>query len=147
MPNKIAKSRRMDCERASQHFAHEIMDCINSVRAVRTMYQRQDLFGCDTVGKRIDGSHVYIQATAGQDQAVTARKRKLEKYPWHKSDIVLIVQLKSQQDPENKRRKLWSFKVWELIEVGTGMQWEKWDKQVYFKSGWFRAFKADAPAD
>ena len=131
MPNKIAKSRRMDCERASQHFAHEF-----------TMYQSQDLFGCDTVGKRIYGSHVYIQATAGQDQAVTARKRKLEKYPWHKSDIVLIVQLKSQQDPENKRRKLWSFKVWELEGVGNEIAlWEKWEEQVYFKSGWFKAYK------
>lgn len=107
---KNAKSKRADAERATEHYAHEIMNCIRTVRSVRTQWQRQDMFSCDVLGKRADGSLVALQVTAGQRQAVTARKRKLGKEYWHYADTVQLLQLFSEQ---KGRGKLWFFKVYE----------------------------------
>ena len=81
MPKMNAKNKRGDCERAAVHFAYEILGCVITRRAVQTKWQKVDFFAADVVGKRPDGTHVYIQATAGQYSAVTARRRKLEKIP------------------------------------------------------------------
>ena len=90
---KNAKSKRPEAERAGEHYLREVEGCVATVRAVRTMYQRQDLFASDIVGKQPDGSHVYAQVTAGQSEAVRTRRRKLDAIPWHESDTVLLLQL------------------------------------------------------
>ena len=36
MPKKNAKKLRGDCERACEHYVHEILGCVVSCRAVRT---------------------------------------------------------------------------------------------------------------
>ncbi len=107
-----AKSKRAEAERAAVWFAVEAMGCVHPRRAVKTQYQSVDFWGCDVMGKRPDGSKVFIQVTAGQDSAVTARRRKLEQNePWHQSDTVLLLQLVQTQDPANARRTNWFFRI------------------------------------
>ncbi len=110
---KNAICKRADAERAAEHYAYEIMDCKRAVRAVRTQWQRQDMFACDVLGKRPDGSLVALQVTAGQSSAVAARKKKIEDEIWHKDDIVQILQLVATKNPGRGARKLWFFRVYE----------------------------------
>ena len=112
--NKNPKTKRADAERAAEWYAHEVMECEITRRACRTKWQSVDMFCADVVGKRSDGSHVYIQATAGQSEAVRTRRRKLENIPWHFTDTVLLLQLVHTIDPGNARRKLWWFRVHRL---------------------------------
>ena len=137
MPKKNAKNKRGDAERAAEWYAHEIHKCVVTCRAVRTQWQRQDLFGCDVMGKKSDGSCVYIQATAGQYSAVTARRRKLEVIPWLGSDIIEIVQLIQTEDPANARRKLWFFRV----HFFDGGKWHTKEEAVTVPNQWFKSYK------
>ena len=138
MPKKNAKSKRADAERAAEWYAHEISDCVVTCRAVRTQWQSQDLFASDVIGKRADGSMVFIQATAGQYSAVTARRRKLEKIPWQENDSVGVLQLIQTEDPANSRRKLWFFRVHKLFPSGN---WETSHEAVPVPKQWFTAYK------
>lgn len=129
--NKNPKNKRREAEVAAEHYACEILGCIRTVRAVSTIYQRQDMFSSDVLGKRPDGSLVAIQVTAGQSQAVTARKRKLEKEIWHTNDTVQLLQLYWEQGKSN--RKNWFFKVW---VYGKDMTWFESKHQAVPKE-WF----------
>ncbi len=143
---KNAKSKRGDAERAAEHYCHEIMHCKRSVRAVRTQWQRQDMFSSDVIGKRADGSCVYIQVTAGQAQAVTARKRKLEKEIWNESDTVQLLQLVSTENPGKGARKLWFFRVYEYLfgELeGKRWAWLLHQEAIPVPKEWFKAYKKD----
>ena len=142
--NKNPKSKWQDAERAAVHFAVHCMDCIITRRAVRAKFQSVDFFACDVVGKQKDGSHVYIQVTTGQAPAVTARKRKIEKIPWHHSDIVLILQLFWLSNPKNKRKKDWYFKVFEyspLDERSCQRNWDEWVGGLNVDKNWFKAYE------
>ena len=113
--NKNPKSKYREAEVAAEHYAYEVLGCVRTVRAVRTKYQRQDMFASDVLGRRADGTLCAIQVTAGLDPAVSARKRKLEKEIWHEADTVLLLQLYWEQNPTKKRGKLWYFKIWEYV--------------------------------
>lgn len=145
---KNAKSKRGDAERATVWYAREILGCVVTRRAVRTQFQSVDFFGSDIVGKMPDGSHVYIQATAGQDSAVTTRRRKLEAIPWHETDIVQLVQLRQTEDPANARRKKWFFRVHEyqyiFIDDRHDREWVTHDQAVDVPREWFKAWKEAA---
>ena len=141
MPVKNAKSKRNDAERAAVNFAHKHLGCVVTRRAVRTQWQKVDFFAADVVGKYDDGSHVYIQATAGQHSAVTARRRKLEKYPWHSTDTVLLLQLVQTEDPANARKKLWFFRVHEYVLDGYSRAWETYEDAVPIPKEWFKAYR------
>ena len=134
---KNAKSKRGDAERAAVWVAREIFNCVVTRRAVRTQWQSVDFFGADVVGKKDDGSHVYIQVTAGQDSAVTTRRRKLEKYPWHISDDVYLLQLRQTEDPANARRKLWFFRV----HYYSSGQWYTENEAIPVNKEWFKTYK------
>jgi len=136
---KNAKSKRAEAERASEHYAYEYMDCVITRRACRTKWQSVDMFCADVVGKTATGSHVYIQATAGQNEAVRQRRRKLESIPWHKSDRVLLLQLVNSQDPDNKRRKLYHFRV-HRYDI-SNKSWSVDSIECPVPREWFRAFK------
>jgi len=110
-----AKSKRREAEVASEWYAKIVHGAVITVRAMKTQWQRQDLFASDCVGKRADGSHIYLQVTAGQATAVSARKRKLEAVPWHESDTVELLQLIQAPNPANARQTLYYFKTWEFI--------------------------------
>jgi len=88
MPKLNSKAKRGDCERAACHYIVHSHGCTVFRKAIRTQFQSVDFFASDVVGKKPDGSHVYVQATAGQASAVSARRKKLEKIPWHPSDTI-----------------------------------------------------------
>jgi len=135
MPKKNAKSKRADAERAAEWYAHEIEGCVHTIRAVRTKWQYQDLFGCDVLGKKPDGTYLWIQVTAGGAEAVRRRKRKLEGYPWCGADTILLLQLVQTDDPSDSRKKLWWFRVYDY----TSSQWVMRDA-VQVPKSWFRAY-------
>lgn len=148
-----SKAKRGDCERAAQHYVHHIHNCVISRKAIRTQFQSVDFFASDIVGKRDDGSHVYVQATAGMASAVHARKKKLEAIPWHPSDTVELVQL--QQEPGEGRSVNWFFKVFQyspyimvdsvlvkVVEEGKRM-WVEKKEMVSIDRSWFKAYKPE----
>lgn len=139
---KNPKSKRPEAERAAEHYCIKIAGCVLTVRAVRTKWQRQDLFASDCVGIRKDGTKVFIQATAGQDAAVTARRRKLEKIPWHPTDEVILLQLRQNQDPANGRRKLWFFRVMRYDHVFS-KSWVTDENAIEVQKEWFKAYRVD----
>lgn len=138
---KNAKNKRSDAERATEHYAHEIMDCIRTVRSVRTQWQKQDMFSCDVLGKRADGTLVALQVTAGQSQAVTERRRKIEGEIWHLLDKVQILQLVQTDNPGKGARKLWFFRVHVYSVLGRGRYWKTLPDAVPVPKEWFRKWK------
>jgi hypothetical protein len=143
---KNAASKRPEAERAGEHYAREVMGCVLTRRALRTKYAKVDFFASDVVGKRPNGTHVYLQVTAGQDSAVTARRRKLEAIPWHPTDTVQLLQLVQTPDPANGRRTLWFFRVheygskWLKTNIKT-ITWRTYSQAVPVPRVWFKAFK------
>jgi hypothetical protein len=137
LPKKNAKSKRPEAERAAEWLAYVVYHCVITVRAVRTKWQRQDLFAADVMGKQSDGSYVFIQATAGSYSAVSVRRKKLERVPWLVSDIVLVAQLVQTEDPANSRRKLWFFRIHEFVDN----QWITLDDAIPVPKHWFTAYK------
>lgn len=135
---KNAKAMRSAAERAAVWYAHIVHGCIITRRAVRTQFQSVDMFAADIVGKHQDGSHVYLQVTAGQSSAVTARRRKLEKIPWHESDTVELLQLVQTENPANARRKLWFFRVHVYNEAG----WSTKEEALAIPKEWFKSYEA-----
>jgi hypothetical protein len=146
MPKVNAKSKRSQAERAAEHYAHDI-GCVLTRRAIQTKYHKVDFFGADIMGFKANGEKIFIQATAGQYSAVTARRRKLEAIPWHNTDTVLICQLIQSQDPANARKKLWFFRIHKyqfyhhVHNVGSNVRvWETSDKAVEIPREWFKAW-------
>lgn len=137
--NPIGK--RSDAERATEHYAHEIMDCIRTVRSVRTQWQRQDMFSCDVLGKRADGSLVALQVTAGQSQAVSERRKKLGREIWHISDTVQLLQLVSTDNPGKGARKLWFFRIHIYSILGNKRCWITDPDAVPVPREWFKKWK------
>lgn len=135
-----AKSKRPEAERACEWYAREVCGCVITRRAVRTQFQSVDFFAADCVGKRADGSHVYIQATAGQTEAVRTRRRKLDVIPWHPSDVVLLLQLVQTEDPANARRKKFFFREHVRDEIGT---WSVLPEAFPVPKEWFKAWKEE----
>ena len=136
-----AKSKRKDAERAAVWMAYEMFNAVRHAKSIQTKWQRVDIFGADVASKDKDGRITYIQVTAGQDSAIRARKKKLEKIPWHFSERVILIQLKQRQEVVNARRKEWFFKVWEFICRSDGhRKWEFWPKPVSIPSKWFKSY-------
>jgi hypothetical protein len=143
---KIAKSRRPQAERAGEHYLREVCGCVVTQRAMRTKWARVDLYASDVTGKRPDGSCVYAQVTAGQSEALRVRRRKLEAIPWHASETVLVLQLTSTEDPANRRRKFWWFRVHryhhflDMTDCELGY-WTVDDRAESVPKEWFKAWK------
>lgn len=143
------KQDRRLAEVAAEHFLRS-RGCTVTVRAVRTQWQRQDLLAGDCLGKDVRGGLHVVQATAGQDSAVTARRRKLEAIPWADSDFVAVVQLRKMKDPANARRLLRFFRVCEFSIVPHKFvarpwgdqpirEWKVWDEAVPVPPEWLKA--------
>lgn len=146
MKPKIAKSKRPEAERAAEWYLREVCECVATRRAFRTAYAKVDFFASDVIGKREDGSHVYCQATAGGDEALRQRRRKLEKYPWHDTDDVILLQLTETPNPVHRGRKLWWFRLHEYVAGENGVrEWRLCESAVAVPAEWFKAYReADA---
>lgn len=110
---KVAKSRRGEAERASEHYLYEVCGCDPAQirRAIRTKFQSVDFWCCDVMGRAMDGRCYYAQVTAGQNEAVRRRRRKLETIHWNPYDTVLLLQLVETPNPANARKKDFFFRV------------------------------------
>jgi hypothetical protein len=143
---KNPKTKRREAEVAAEHYAYEVMGCIRTVRAVRTQWQRQDMFSSDVLGKRSDGSLVALQVTAGGNEAVSSRRRKLEKEIWYGSDTVQLLQLVSTENPGKGVRKLWFFRVHiydydDYIDELSSRTWTTIPDAVPVPKEWFKKWK------
>ena len=131
------KAKRVDAEKAGEHYLRNL-GCVCTRRPVRTQFQSIDFFGSDVVGKLSDGSHVYAQVTTGQVEAARVRRRKLEAYPWHPSDRVLLLQLAVDAGTRPFR---WYFRLHEYKLEGTERVWHNSSEEIDFPRSWFKAWK------
>lgn len=143
---KVAKSRRPDAERAAEHWMHHVCGCRpeHIRRAVRTQFQSVDFFASDVMGKTLDGTNHFAQVTAGQNEAVRVRRRKLEKIPWNTHERVYVLQLVEMPDPARLSRKNFFFRVHRyehLLPESTSREWSI-DYQAYpVPKEWFKKLR------
>lgn len=122
------------------HFLAERWKCTHIERAVRTQWQSVDFFAADVMGKSAKmGLNIYGQVTTGATKAVQVRRRKLEKVPWHHNERVFLFQLVSTDDPVNKNKKRWWFRIHQYHHQ-TNI-WEVWDAAQEIPPSWFKAWK------
>ena len=144
--NKVAKSNRPLAEKAAEHYLHEVCGCDPEQirKAVRTMWQRVDFWAADVMGRLPveSGHHVfYAQVTAGQNEAVRVRRRKLEKINWNILELVMVLQLVEQPDPAHARRKNFYFRVHRLDHVN--MTWTVDDQACPVPRAWFKKLRIE----
>lgn len=138
------KTKRVDAEKAAEHWARWWCACVCTRRPVRTQYQSIDFFGADVVGKDKTGAHSYIQVTTGQAEAARVRRRKLEAYPWHPSDKVFLLQLCVDNTVRPYR---WYFKIHEYKMPDYDpndvkrRQWYNSSTEHDVPREWFKAWK------
>ena len=142
------KGKRTDAEKAGEHYLRSL-GCLCTRRPVRTQFQSIDFFGSDVVGKLRDGSHIYAQVTTGKAEAARVRRRKLEAYPWHASDRVLLLQLAVDAETRPYR---WYFRVHEYklpvrqIDTPVAQSERRWDNssfEIDVPRAWFKAWKEE----
>ena len=140
---KVKKSRRSDAERAGEHYLYNHYGCFPEqiIRAVRTMYQRQDLWASDVMGRDSNGKCYFAQVTAGQDEAVRVRRRKLEKINWNTFDHVMLLQVVETIDPANARKKLFFFRV-HNYDHGNNV-WSVEDTAEPVPRAWFKKLREE----
>ena len=141
---KVAKSKRPEAERASEHYLYHVCGCDPAQirRAIRTKWQSVDFWACDVMGRTREGMCHFAQVTAGQDEAVRVRRRKLEKISWNIYDNVLLLQLVEQQDPANNRRKIFFFRVHHLDWLKPDNGWTVDDVAFPVPKEWFKKLSA-----
>lgn len=139
MKHKTSRARQKDAERATEHWLRQRFGCVNTVRAVNTKFQRQDLFAADCLGLDPSGRLIAAQVTCGKSQAVRARRRKMEAVAWSKDHRVFVLELRSAQYGRGKR--FW-FRVHELWCCSR--KWVVWKEDVDVSQAWFRAWKNGA---
>ncbi len=135
----IAKTKRGDAERAAEWALVNNYGCVNTVRAVKTKYQRQDLFASDVIGKDQYGEMVFCQVTTGKKEALRQRRKKLEKIPWQLSDTVLVFQMDFIQEGRSKK---WFFNVFEYVIRCRLRGWLEYPL-IDIKKEWFKAYRKD----
>ncbi len=135
---KNPKGKRREAEVAAEWYAHSELNCVETRRTTRTQFHKVDFFCCDIIGKRADGSHVYLQVTAGGNSAVTDRRRKLEEIPWHRTDTIQLLQLVQTDNPGKGSRKLWFFRVHIYSMLGNERYWITGNDAVSIPKGWFK---------
>jgi hypothetical protein len=131
----MAKSDAGNAERAAEWYARE-RGCVVIVRAVRTQFNRQDLFGCDLLGKHESGWWYAIQVTTGKSCNVAQRRRKLEKIPWLPEDQVILLEMRRDTTGPKIR---YYFRVHRL-EFG---EWSVDSDTCEVPRSWFKAYQRE----
>lgn len=133
--HKTSRNRQREVECAAEHFLRVHLACVNTVRAMKTRFQRQDLFACDVIGKvMVCGYLVGMQVTCGNSANVAQRRRKLEAVVWAPRDRVLLGEFRTEKFGRGNRH--W-FRMHELHEG----KWKVWQTEVDVPKEWFRAWK------
>jgi len=147
----VAKTHRLEAERAAEHYLYEVCGCQPEqiIRAVRTRYQKIDLWAADVMGRRKDGHCYFAQATAGGSEAVRTRRRKLEQISWNPYDHVFVLQLVERQDIVNMRRKSFFFRVHRYLhgldyyKEGKLSEWIVDDDACSVPREWFKKLRVE----
>lgn len=90
---------RKIAERAAEHYAVHVMQCVKTYRVHAAPWNRTDIFGADVLGKQASGDAVYIQVTTSP--RVHRKKAALTEIPWSPCDVVVILQLVLQRESRN----------------------------------------------
>jgi len=138
---KIAKSKRSEAERATEHYFYNVfnIEIFQIRRAVRTKWQAVDFWGCDVMGRDHVGCCYYAQVTTGQTQAVRIRRRKLEKIYWNSFDTVMVLQMVEQPDPANNRKKQFYFRIHEYDYLNK--TWNVKSEAFPIPKAWFQKLR------
>ena len=150
-PQRRTKRRNKEhadrAERAAEHWLRNVLECVETRRAIRSQWHKVDFFGADVVGKVRTGAHCYVQVTTGDARNVCPRRRKLERIPWHPYDLVFVLELRSYPNPVNRRRTVWTFRVHEYDpgDDPDGRVWRVWDATTPVPPEWFKPWKDNTP--
>lgn len=132
MSHKTSRNRQRQVECAAEHFLRVHLACVNTVRAMKTRFQRQDLLACDVLGKQLGtGRLIGIQVTCGDSANVAQRRRKMEAVAWSDNDSVLLGEFRTER---GKRSRHW----FRMHEYKDG-EWSVWGHEVAVPKEWFRA--------
>jgi hypothetical protein len=134
--HKTSRNRQRQVECAAEHFLRVNLGCVNTVRAMKTRFVRQDLFACDVLGKGNDGSLVGMQVTCGDHTAVRARRRKIEAVAWSRHDSVLLGEFRSERVGRSREN-------WFRMHQFENGEWTVWPDAVPVPKEWFKAWKPD----
>jgi hypothetical protein len=138
---KSSKDLRRKAELAAVNWCYEENGCVSHVRAVRTQWQRQDLFGADIIARDANGRDTFIQVTTGGHSAISSRKNKIKKHPWAPDARVAIFQLFVLPDPNNLRRNKYYFKqYWFFPESG---EWSTDELVIEIKNEWLKTINRE----
>lgn len=138
MSHKTSRNRQRQIECAAEHFLRVNLACVNTVRAMKTRFQRQDLWGCDCIGRvRGCGKIVGIQVTCGDHRNVGHRRRKLEQVEWSENDRVLLGEFRTERKGRGSRH-------WFRMHEYKSGEWHVWNYGVDVPKEWFRAWKPAA---
>ena len=135
----MTKQDQQNAEKAIEWYLYEICGCpIHQIRrAIRTKYQKVDFFGCDAMGMDHNGTKIFIQVTTGEYEAVRQRKRKLEKFTWHKYDNINVFQMIKKK---SGRTFDYYFIIWDY-EVSAGEWFE--EQSIAIPKKWFKKLRID----
>lgn len=156
----IAKSKRPQAERAGEWCLAECFACIRTRRALRTKFAKVDFWGSDVMGMRKGGTKVFAQVTCGGNTALSVRRKKLEKYPWHPTDTVIVLQMVERQDVADQRKTAWFFRVHRLEQyfhqykpvelnqiTAPEREWSSTQDVIPISPHWFKAMKNETKED
>lgn len=136
MSKLMSKQDRKYAELATEWMLIEVFGCKHTRRALRTKFAKVDFWASDVMGMNIQGEKFFVQATAGQDSAVSQRRTKLSKYSWHFTDRVMVAVLRKKKVGRSNE---YYFILHQFDPIGLG--WENSIKQIPVKREWFKAYK------
>ena len=130
----IPKSKRSEAERAIRWWLIEA-GCTHLQPAVRTQWNSTDLFGADCIGRTEEGVIYYIQVTAGGNDKVRQRKRKMDAIKWNPFEHAAVFQLVEMEKEGRKQR--YGFREWWYMRD----HWDKKEPDAPIPDHWWKAPK------
>lgn len=136
----LPKAYRAKAETAAVHYAKKVEHCYVTRKASRARFNEVDFFASDVMGKRENGSTVYIQVTCGNSQKVKERMLKLEKHAWNVHEDVLMLQLNRKKE---ERSFKYYFSIWRYVPEYSEnypplRKWTKFYEGYDVPQAWFK---------
>ena len=132
----MSKQDRRWAELAAEWMVADVFNCIHTRRALKTKFAKVDFWASDVMGMNKFGEKYFIQVTAGQDSAVSQRRKKLEKYSWHELDTVMVAALRKEKVGR-------SYKYHFILHEynATTKVWENNKSQITVPREWFKKYQ------
>lgn len=137
----LPKEYRAKAEIAAAHYAKEVESCYVTRKAAKSQFQQVDFFAADVMGKRENGSTVYIQVTCGNNQKVKERMHKLEQHAWNGYEDVIMLQLNRKKE---SRSFVYYFSIWRYVPTYSQnypppRHWTKFYEGYDVPKAWFKS--------